>query len=86
VEFAVLKRHDREGEHCTYRATGDHYIGVSAYKIGTTKALMEVMGHEMIHARQEATKTAGPGEHNAKFHVLAGRACRYHGWDRKLFV
>ncbi len=86
IELAVTLHRDREGDHCVYQRTTEHIIRVSAAAIKTTDALMQVMAHEMLHARQEITKTARRGGHNADFKRLAKRVCRYHGWDETKFV
>lgn len=86
VEFCVTNHRDQEGDHCVYRYTKEHIIRVSAYAITTTHALMIVMAHEMIHAKQEIAKTARRGGHNKEFHRLAKRVCHVHGWDTRLFI
>ena len=86
VEFAVTRHRDREGDHCVYQYTAEHVIRVSSAAIKTTDALMQVIAHEMLHARQEITKTARRGEHNPQFRTIARRICKVHGWPTETFV
>lgn len=81
VEFSVTRHRDREGDHCVYKRTDDHVIRASENLIRTTDDLMQLMAHEMIHARQHHTKSAPKNYgHNAEFKRIAARVCREHGW------
>ena len=86
VEFCVTRHRDREGDHDVRGAQRDHVLRVSSYWIKTTSELMEVMAHEMIHAKQRMTRTASNDKHNAEFHRLAQRVCQQHGWDKIEFM
>src|SRR3990167_7488256 len=82
VKFVVTKHRDREGDHGV--EGGVDILRVSSNVIGHTNSLLQVIGHEMIHMRQAVQKVRS--NHNADFHRMARRACKYHGWDVKLFV
>lgn len=86
VEFEVHRSREREGDHCTYKRTLDHCIGVSSYNIKTTNALLQVMAHEMVHAYQARTRATRGTGHNKAFHKLAARVCKHHGWAVEGFV
>jgi len=87
VEFHVLRTKQFEGDHTVYCRTNEHVIRVSAGKIGHANSLLAVMGHEMIHMKQETDKTCTPNTvHNRAFHRTAAIVCRYHGFDPQLFV
>lgn len=87
VEFHITHHRDREGDHCTRSRTRDHIIRVSAYHIKTTDMLMQLLAHEMIHARQEILRTGSRRvDHNAEFRRLAVRVCRVHGWALEGFL
>lgn len=85
VKFAVTK-------HKTFMAThqGDVNgcaIEMSAALVGHTATLVQTMGHEMIHLYQYLTKReTGNTIHNADFRRKAESACRYHGWDLRIFI
>lgn len=77
--------------HCgTYQeGPGDrHEITISSVCVGHTDSLVRYMAHEMIHLCQAIAKTVPKGkvQHNADFTRKAVAACRYHGWDSRLFV
>ena len=81
VEFGVTRHRDREGDHGTDARTDGHIIRASEQYIKTTDDLMQLMAHEMIHAKQHHTKTAPRNyDHNAEFKRLAARVCKEHGW------
>ena len=86
VEFGVTQHRDRDGDHSSYQRTNEHIIRASTYWVKTTDALMQVMAHEMIHVRQQITKSARHGGHNMEFQRLAKRVCKVHGWHPHLFT
>jgi hypothetical protein len=86
VVFAVTKSAVNAGDY--YQNTsGRHVIRASARSIGHTLRLVELMAHEMIHLYQRQTKmdTAGV-QHNAAYHKLAAKVCKYHGFDPRAFA
>ena len=88
VEFSVTKHRDHEGGHTTYcNKPNEHIIYVSSYYIKSTPDLMECLGHEMIHMRQDLTKTGGKvrAKHNAEFNKLNARFCKLHGLETEVF-
>lgn len=77
--------------HKSYIAThqgGDPcVIEVSSAIVGNTHTLLWAIGHEMIHCHQFLTKKETRNTtHNADFRRKAEAACRYHGWDARLFI
>ena len=87
VKFQVLRTKDRHGDHYGFVGQPGHVIRISAGRIGRTHSLMEVMAHEMIHARQQERKTyTANTQHNAEFHKLAAVVCKVHGFEPKLFT
>lgn len=87
VEFSVTKHRDHEGGHTTYCNTNEHIIYVSNYHIKNTPDLMECIGHEMVHMRQDLTKTGAKrrNKHNAAFNKLNARFCKIHGLETEVF-
>ena len=82
VQFHVTRHRDRYADHKTVRA--EHVIRVSAPNVTTTDELMQVMAHEMLHARQ--AQKHDRGIHNAPFKRAAAQVCRIHGWSLKEFI
>lgn len=62
-------------------------IAVSSHIVGHTDTLLRVVAHEQIHLYQYLSNTeTAKVTHNAAFYRLAKRACKYHGWDERIFV
>jgi hypothetical protein len=77
--------------HCgTYQeGPGDrHEITISSECVGHTDSLIRYTAHEMIHLAHTILQTTPKGavQHNADFRRKAIAACRYHGWDPRLFI
>ncbi len=87
VTFLIRKRRDLYGHYRRCRGfEREHEIMVSSVFIGTTRTLMELMAHEMIHLHMGSTRMdKGATIHNAAFRALADMVCRYHGFDPKTF-
>ena len=86
VAFHVTRHRDREADHEVVRRRA-HIIRVSVNKIKTTDALMQAMGHELIHAYQDGVaRTDTRAIHNAEFKRLARRVCQVHGWKYEGFA
>lgn len=81
IVFKVHRSRVEQGSHRFVR--GRHVLKVSSNLIVTTRSLIEVMAHEMVHVYQLEqglrTNHAGP------FKALAARVCRIHGFDPGLF-
>lgn len=86
VKFRVTRDPGRRGHYRRDRY-GRSEIAVSGRSIGHTHSLTEIMGHEMIHLHEDILgilyKTNA--EHSGFFRRQAARACKFHGWDPKLF-
>ena len=84
VEFAVTRHKMHMGAHVH---KPPHLIDVSAQLVGHTSTLIWIIGHEMIHVHQAAAGLETPkASHNADFRRKATIACRYHGWDPRIFI
>ena len=84
VKFAV-NRH--QGAIAMHQGGSECLIEVSSSIVGHTGTLLWVMGHELIHLHQYLAKLETSGTvHNADFRKKARAACRYHGWDERLFL
>lgn len=71
---------------CGVVTGADEYeIGVSTFYVGTTGALMPLMGHEMAHLYLARRKMKNWHSHGKEFSRLADRICKSHGFDRKMF-
>lgn len=86
VEFGVTRHRDREADHGMHKK--EHCIRVSMAKVKTTDAVMQAVGHEMIHAYQDGIVRTGSRkvDHNKEFKRLAKRVCSTHGWDWEKFL
>ena len=61
-----------------------HNITVSSLLVDSPLSILDIIGHEMIHMRQQLR-----GEkwtHNAEFRRLAGQVCKEFQWDVKRFI
>lgn len=87
IEFKVTRQMYPQAFYEKYCYTDHHIIAMSDVRIGHTVNVMDVMAHEMIHLRQEITKTTTANtEHNAEFDRLSRVVCRHHGFDPKNFI
>lgn len=87
VEFTVSRCRSRMG-YCTARKhqRGSWEIGISECWVSHTFTLLQIMGHEMTHLKQQKDRTETPNtEHNAEFRQLGKLVCRHHGWDPMAF-
>ena len=88
VMFRVLGAKDRfghfRGRHRRADLHGASEIAISASLVRSTGVLLATMAHEMIHLHQDENGTAR-GHHNPKFHALARKVCRAHGFDVESF-
>jgi hypothetical protein len=87
VKLQVTRHRDREGHYTRYIGTDEHFIALSAAKLGHFDSVVKALAHEMIHLHQGVAKTETRGaHHNAEFRRIAARACRRFGWDLKTFI
>lgn len=87
IGFAVTRHRDRYAHMQGYQRSTEAEIAVSERMVGTTKLLMEVMAHEMIHLHQHLKKLETAGTmHNADFMRRAKVVCKRHGFDLQAFV
>ena len=63
-----------------------HSIEISHYNVKHLHQLTLTMAHEMIHLRQELTKTDNRSQHNREFMRLAKRVCLILGFDSRGFT
>ncbi len=83
VAFGVNRNRVTMG---THQAGDTHTIEVSEAICGHTSTLVWLIGHEMIHLAQALAGHQTRAMHNADFRRRAKLACRYHGWDEKIFI
>ena len=81
VGFHILRTRNHSADYSF--ENGVHLIRVSASRNGFTVSVLATMAHEMIHLRQQLI--GDRGQHSAKFHNMAARVCRAHGFDIKTF-
>lgn len=94
IKFTLNKSRDTKGFYKRWKIRGHrgparivNEIGISVNCVGSLSSLCEVMGHEMIHLHEEQCGTASPHTmHNKAFIAWSKLACKWHGWDFKLFV
>ena len=65
---------------------GFHRIDISRHNVKTLHALTLTMAHEVLHLRQQLTRTHNRAQHNAEFLRLARRVCLSLGLDSKGFT
>lgn len=85
VRFAV---NSVRGEFGRYESPGEHHrISVSRHNVKSFHALAITMAHEIIHLRQELTKThSDRAQHNRAFVRTAKHVCRTLGFSDAGFV
>ena len=81
VKFHVTRNLEVQGDHLLNARI--HTIRVSRQKTGTTRVLIELMAHEMVHVKCDAEGIRS--EHGREFHRRAALVCRYHGFDPRNF-
>ncbi len=81
VVFKVTRNASVEGDHML--RNGVHTIRCSSKKTGTTYVLLQLMAHEMCHAKCD--RDGARSEHGAAFKRAARSVCRYHGFDEANF-
>lgn len=83
LDFRVLVTRERYGHFRAY--TNSDLVGEIAVstKVKTLHMLNEVMGHEMVHIRQEALVYRD--FHGKHFQRLAKLVCQRHGWNLASF-
>lgn len=71
-----------------YEWDGKHRrIEISRHNVKTLPGLVIVMAHEILHLRQELTKTySDRSQHNRAFVRLAKHVCKALGFDSKGFT
>lgn len=81
VEFVVLRKRDRYGDHALL--TRNHRIRISSANVGSLLLLEQTVAHEMIHLYQAARGMRV--DHGAEFKKLARRVCKIMLWDERAF-
>jgi len=81
VVFKVTRNAHVQGDHVLVK--GVHTIRVSSRKTGSTHNLIELMAHEMVHAKCD--REGVRAEHGAEFKRRARVVCKAHGFDEKNF-
>lgn len=71
-------------DHGIYWFDNGHNITVSSLLIDSLASLEDVIGHELIHMRQQLRGL--PLTHNAEFRRVARQVCRNFTWDAKRFI
>lgn len=86
IVFRVTLDHMRLG-HFRRDRYDRREITVSARSVGHTCTLIETVGHEMIHLHEDIRGTLYKtrAEHSGFFRRQAALACKYHGWDPRVF-
>jgi len=81
VTFKVTRNAHVQGDHLLVK--GKHTIRASSKKTGNTHNLIELMAHEMVHAKCDLEGVRA--EHGAEFKRAARAVCKAHGFDEKNF-
>lgn len=81
IEFKVTRNAKTQGDHALRK--GVHTIRISCKKVASLGVLIDVMAHEMVHAKCD--RDGVRSEHGKDFKRAARTVCRYHGFDEANF-